>query len=144
MKEVYVNFTSESDARPSRGSSAAACYDLSATKDFSIAPGEIVRVQTGMRFQFPADHVMLVFPRSSLHRLGNGCHLANGVGIIDSDYRGEILLLVKNPLGTQMAYIQRAQRVAQFFIMPLPELVFNLSELEPSVRGSGGIGSTGA
>lgn len=141
---THIKFFSSSGLTPTRGSSSAACYDLASAKDYIIRPGETIQIQTGLRFEFSPQFAMLIFARSSLHRLGNGCHLANSVGVVDADYRGEILLIVRNPAGLQTAYIERSQRVAQFMLVEPRDLVFqNDSNLSQTDRGSGGFGSTG-
>jgi len=93
---------------------------------------------TGLAMEIPEGYVGLLFPRSSVYKTGQV--LANCVGVIDSGYRGEIML--KYTLGSDQYYI--GDRVGQIIVMPYPQIQFEeVDELSKTDRGSGGYGSTG-
>ncbi|SHI55333.1 dUTP diphosphatase [Desulfosporosinus lacus] len=117
------------------------CADLKDT--LTLSPGENVKIPTGLAIELPGPHVVaLVFARSGLaSRYGIG--LTNGVGVIDSDYRGEIQVLMHN-LGDQPITVNSGDRIAQMIFMPIFRAVFEeVTELEETARGTGGFGSTG-
>lgn len=107
-----------------------------------VYKGESVVFRTGLAFEVPPGHVMLIFPRSSAG-IKLKLVLTNGTGVIDSGYRGEVRLAVMNS-GKSTVYISNGQRLAQAMIVPYPtvELV-EASELSGSERGTDGIGSSG-
>lgn len=117
------------------------CADLKDT--LTLSPGDNVKIPTGLAIELPGPHVVaLVFARSGLaSRYGIG--LTNGVGVIDSDYRGEIQVLMHN-LGDQPITVNSGDRIAQMIFMPIFRAVFEeVAELEETSRGTGGFGSTG-
>ncbi|WP_232796566.1 dUTP diphosphatase [Kyrpidia spormannii] len=123
----------------------SAGLDLAAaiSEPLEINPGEVILIPTGIAVELPGpEFVGLVFARSGLstrEQLG----LANGVGVIDSDYRGEIHAPLYN-FGKQPRRIEPGQRVAQLVVMPICRVeVAYVSELGESRRGEGGFGSTG-
>jgi len=128
---------------PVYGSKGAACFDLHADIQQSVeislfTPGII---NTGLAFEIPPGYVMLVFSRSG-HGFKNDVRLANGTGIIDSDYRGE--LLVKLAADQNPFVIHPGDRIAQAMLIPVPHVVFEeVTELSSTDRGTGGFGSTG-
>lgn len=137
--------SSTSCALPSYATAASAGVDLCADlkEPMMINPGENVKIPTGLAIELPSKSVVaLVFARSGLaSRYGIG--LTNGVGVIDSDYRGEIQVLVQN-LGHQRVIINPGDRVAQMVFMPVFQALFEeVSELQETPRGAGGFGSTG-
>lgn len=94
---------------------------------------------TGLAFEIPKGHVGLIFPRSSIHKYD--VNLTNCVGVIDSDYRGEVKFVFKT-LGNKVYEI--GDRIGQLVIMKLPEIeVEEVNELSDTERGTGGFGSTG-
>nr|WP_026174309.1 dUTP diphosphatase [Effusibacillus pohliae] len=123
----------------------AAGMDLCACLDEPVVvpPGGKVRIPTGIAIQLPSPaYVALVFPRSGLASK-HGINLANSVGVIDSDYTGEIQCVVVNQEQT-MYTIQPGERIAQLVILPVLQADLRLvDELQPTERGSGGFGSTG-
>lgn len=130
---------------PQRQTQGSAGYDLCAciAGEFAIEPGDMVILPTGIAVEVPNGHAGMVFARSGLS-LKHGIHLTNGVGVIDSDYRGEVNVGLTN--SSRKPYIIKpGERVAQLIIMPvaLPEveLVESMSETQ---RGDGGLGSTGS
>jgi dUTP diphosphatase len=128
---------------PSRQTTGSAGFDLaSAEPDFVLAPGERRMVSTGLAVEIPPGIEGQVRPRSGL-ALRHGITMPNAPGTIDSDYRGEVRVILQN-LGTEPVTIVRGDRIAQlvFARYETPELV-DATELEQSSRGAGGFGSTG-
>ena len=129
---------------PGYASAGAAGLDLRAAVegDVALPPGARVAVPTGLRLEIPAGFEGQVRPRSGL-ALRHGVTVANAPGTIDSDYRGELQVILLN-LGDEPFVIRRGERVAQLVLSPVvrAELV-EAEDLERSVRGAGGFGSTG-
>ena len=124
---------------PKRGTEGAAGLDLYADTDVLVSPLQSVLVGTGIAVEVPLDHVGLVFIRSSLGKAG--VSLTNSVGVIDSDYRGELMLSLASTVGH---YIRKGDRVAQLVIMPVvPVEMIEVDALSTTDRGAGGFGSTG-
>lgn len=116
--------------------------DLTAREDVTILPFDTAMVGTGVAVEIPEGYVGLVFPRSGLASK-RGITLANCVGVIDSGYRGEIMV----PLHNMKNYVQmvmEGERVCQLIVMPFETCICkSVKELNESDRGSGGFGSTG-
>ena len=131
---------------PTKGTTGAAGFDL-VSADVKLE-GNVYVVNTGLRTSFPEGYVLLVYPRSGLARK-LGLHLVNGVGVIDSDYRGDIQLMMRSSeIGVRtdeiMQALQPGSRVAQAILTPLPMVQWTeVSTLDDSARGTGGFGSTG-
>ena len=131
--------------RPARATEGSAGLDLAACIDepVTIAPRALVRIPTGIAIALPSpDYVALVFARSGLG-IKHGVSLSNGVGVIDSDYRGEIAVGLTNLSDTPYT-VQPGDRIAQLAVVPVarPELMWT-EDLEDTGRGAGGFGSTG-
>ena len=130
---------------PQRATAGSAGMDLSACieEDIIIAPRQLVRIPTGIAIALPGpEYVALVFARSGLG-IKHGISLSNGVGVIDSDYRGEIQVGLTNLSHTPYT-VQPGDRIAQLVVTPVvtPEVEV-VEELEDTDRGTGGFGSTG-
>ena len=130
---------------PYYASAGAAAMDLHACLDepVTIAPGELVRIPTGIAIALPSpEYVALVFARSGLG-VRHGIALSNGVGVIDSDYRGEIQVGLTNLSRTSYT-ISPADRIAQLAVVPVVQVnPVPVEDLDETERGSGGFGSTG-
>ena len=127
---------------PTRGSPNSAGLDLYADADVLVSSGASVMLGTGIAIEIPMNHVGLVAIRSSVGKAGVA--LANSVGVIDSDYRGEIKLCLTYTAGSGGHYIRRGQAIAQIVIMPvLPVELVEVDALSTTERGTGGFGSTG-
>ena len=127
---------------PTRGSPSSAGLDLYADADVLVSSGASVMLGTGIAIEIQKDHVGLVAIRSSVGKAGVA--LANSVGVIDSDYRGEIKLCLTYTAGSGGHYIRRGQAIAQIVIMPvLPVELVEVDALSTTERGTGGFGSTG-
>lgn len=130
---------------PTYGSAEAAGADLYACLDESVTiqPGEIFWVPTGIALEVPKGCAGLVYARSSMGAK-RGLAPANKVGVIDSDYRGEIRVVLLNH-SRQPQILQPGERVAQFIITPVLTPAYEeAAELTDTDRGVGGFGSTGA
>ena len=130
---------------PSRATEGSAGLDLAACidRDVTIAPRQLVRIPTGVAIALPGpEYVALVFARSGLG-IRHGIALSNGVGVIDSDYRGELQVGLTNLSDTPYT-IRPGDRIAQLVVTPvvLPQVEI-VEELEDTGRGTGGFGSTG-
>jgi dUTP pyrophosphatase len=96
---------------------------------------------TGLAFEIPKGYVGLIFPRSSIHK--TGMDLTNCVGVIDSDYRGEVKFVFRKRTYEEDSY-RVSDRIGQLVIMKLPDIdVVEVTELSETKRGAGGFGSTG-
>ena len=125
---------------PSYAKPGDAGMDLTAV-DVSTPGGKHITYHTGLAIEIPEGYVGLLFPRSSVYKTGQT--LSNCVGVIDSGYRGEIMLkYTLSPYGLEY---QVGERVGQLIIMPYPHVEFvEENELTQTERGEGGYGSTGA
>lgn len=129
---------------PTYGSEFAAGADLYACTDVKveIAPHETKLIHTGIAMEIPTGYAGLIYARSGI-ATKRGLAPANKVGVIDSDYRGEIMVALHNH-SEQTQSIENGERIAQLVITPYITADFIESEtLEETVRGDGGFGSTG-
>lgn len=129
---------------PTLGSKFAAGADLySAEKgDVVIAPGETKFIGTGIAVEIPEGYVGLVYARSGL-ACKRGLAPANKVGVIDSDYRGEIKVALLNH-GKESQTLEKGERIAQMVVAPYLSVTYEeTDELSDTERGEGGFGSTG-
>lgn len=127
---------------PYSGSEGAAAADLYATSSVQIAPHETEIVGTGIAVEIPQGFFGAIFARSGLASK-SGLRPANCVGVIDSDYRGEIKVALHND-SDKSKLIATNERIAQLAILPYIRGVFKeVDELEDTERGEGGFGSTG-
>lgn len=127
---------------PEYATEHSAGMDLKSSEDCVIQSMERVSVGTGIRIAIPHGFEGQVRPRSGL-ALKQGLSIPNAPGTIDSDYRGEVRVILIN-LGKEPITIQKGDRIAQLVIAPVAKAVWQLVQsLEVSVRGEGGFGSTG-
>lgn len=124
---------------PTRGTPGSAGGDLQSKDYHIIPPGKIVKINTGTKAAIPRGWVGFVIARSSLHEK-YGLKLANGVGVIDSDFRKEIKLVLEN-FTDKPARIEAGDRLAQIVVVPCYMDAFVEADLDES--GRGGFGSTG-
>ena len=145
ISELSVKLLRKGAVLPRRATAGSAGYDLCACleEDLLLPQGGIVSVPTGVAIALPdPGHVALVFGRSGLG-IKHGVAPANGVGVIDSDYRGEILVGLKNS-GPADVWLHPGDRIAQLLVMPVETPVLRqVEELDETGRGAGGFGSTG-
>ena len=143
MNTLPARLTHPHAELPTRAHPTDAGLDLAASETTHIAPGVVTLVPTGIAVAIPDGYFGLLAARSSL-AAKKAMTLANGVGIIDSDYRGEIKVPII-PLDGCHNLIQAGQKIAQLIILPIAlPTVEVVSVLPESVRGLGGFGSTGA
>lgn len=127
---------------PSRGSAAAAGYDLYSTDEVTVKAGETVLIGTGIAMEIPENYFGGVFARSGLS-VKEGLRPANCVAVIDADYRGELRVPLHNDSAVDRQ-ITVGERIAQLVILPfLPVAFEEVNELSDTQRGQGGFGSTG-
>jgi len=128
---------------PAYAHSGDAGLDLYAAVDISIPPGTRTLVPTGVAVAIPEGHAGFVQPRSGL-ALRHGLSFVNTPGLIDSHYRGEIKLIAINLDQKDTLRISRGDKIAQLVIQPVSTAtVIEVEELDETVRGEGGFGSTG-
>ncbi len=130
---------------PKRATKDSAGYDLYALPEapITIAPGEICKIPTGIAVApSRADVALCIFPRSGLSTK-HGITLANSVGLVDSDYRGELIVPLINH-GKEAFTVEPGMRIAQLVVLPIltPELK-EVSSLDETDRGAGGFGASG-
>ena len=144
MNSVRVKKLHPNAVLPTYGSAEAAGADLYACLEeaVTIAPGEVYWVPTGIALEVPKGCAGLVYARSSMGAK-RGLAPANKVGVVDSDYRGEVKVVLLNH-SNQPQTLQPGERVAQFVITPVLQPVYEeVVELTDTDRGQGGFGSTG-
>jgi dUTP pyrophosphatase len=127
---------------PRYETAGAAGMDLRADEPFALAPGERRLVPTGLALELPPGHEGQVRPRSGL-AVRHGIALVNAPGTIDSDYRGEVQVVLVN-LGQAPVAFARGDRIAQLVVAPVTRVTLEVADdLSQTGRGSGGFGSTG-
>lgn len=145
MEPIAVKKLKEDAKLPTYGSTEAAGADLYACLEepVTVAPGQTVWIPTGIALKVPRGCAGLIYARSGL-ACKQGLAPANKVGVIDSDYRGEVVVVLHNHSNAQQV-VDPGQRIAQLLITPVitPEYR-EVTELSSSVRGAGGFGSTGS
>ena len=144
MGEIRVKILREGAILPTYGTPYAAGADLYAciSEDITIAPGETVFVPTGIAMEVPEHCAGLIYARSGL-ACKRGLAPANKVGVVDSDYRGEIIVVLHNH-GNIPQTISNGERIAQMIITPvLTPAYVETEELSDTIRNTSGFGSTG-
>lgn len=157
-KEILNNFKKDTDdksnltvkykyvgnyEKPKKQTVGSAGIDLfnNTDKAFTIKPNESVYIPTGMFVEIPEGYVGLLFARGSLG-YKYGCTLTNSVGVIDSDYRGEVMARITN-ISKEQHIIKPGERCVQLVIVPVPDTEYVEEELSDTERGISGFGSTG-
>ena len=129
---------------PTQGSKYAAGYDLYADRDtpITIKSGETVKIGTGLAFELPEGFFAGIFARSGL-ATKQGLRPANCVGVVDCDYRGEVIVAIHND-SNRDTVIAPGDRIAQMILLPYQSMEFiEVSDLSETDRGDGGFGSSG-
>lgn len=139
---MNIKLTNPNAIVPTKGTADSAGYDLYACEGGTIEPGATVKINTGIVAEIPQGYFGAVFARSGL-ATKQGLRPSNCVGVIDSDYRGDIIVALHNDSSEPRA-INIGDRIAQLAIIPYinPTLTV-VSELSVTDRGAGGFGSTG-
>ena len=147
MKIINIKKTNENAKIPTYGSEFAAGADLYAVihneeNKVEILPGETAFIDTGIIMEIPNGYVGLVYARSGLS-CKQGLAPANKVGVIDSDYRGNIIVALYNQ-SNEIRSVSEGDRIAQIIIQPVKQFEFKVKgKLSDTTRGNGGFGSSG-
>ncbi len=144
MDKINVKLLRDGAHMPTYGSAEAAGADLYACLEHTVTidPGQTVWIPTGVAMEIPKGSAGLVFARSSMG-VKRDLAPANKVGVIDSDYRGEINVVLHNH-GSKIQQVENGERIAQLVIVPVFTPGFcQVEELDHTDRGTGGFGSTG-
>lgn len=144
-RAINIKKLNDKAIAPTYGTEYAAGADLyacDANDEIIINSGETYFVKTGIAMEIPVGYVGLIYARSGL-ACKKGLAPANKVGVIDSDYRGEIMVALHNHSNDTVT-ISNGERIAQIVITPYITATFNeVNELDDTARGEGGFGSTG-
>lgn len=141
---VEVKKLSETAVLPVRGSGQAAGYDLYADIESAVTlqPGETAKIGTGLAFAIPQGYFGGIFARSGLSTK-KGLRPANCTGVVDSDYRGPVIVALHNDSKEEQT-VEPGERIAQLILIPYLTAEFEpVEELDETTRGEGGFGSTG-
>lgn len=138
VKRLYA------DAKlPTYATDGSGCFDIYTMLNGDTDYGDPHTYSTGLAFEIPENHVMLIFSRSG-HGFKNDVRLSNCVGVIDSDYRGELKVKLSCDKQGWGLEINAGERVAQGLVIPYEKVEFEeVKELSDTVRGIGGFGSSG-
>ena len=133
IKKLHNNATVPSYAKAGDAGMDLTCVNFKMSETY-------VEYDTGLAMEIPEGHVGLLFPRSSIAKTGHS--FRNSVGVIDSGYRGELMIKLSKEDGR--GYYSINERVGQLMILPYPQIEFDeVDQLSDTVRGAGGFGSTG-
>lgn len=139
---VKVKVLNDDVVLPKYETNGSAGMDIRIIEDVNINPGETVLTQTGMAFAIPEGFEFQIRPRSGLS-LKTSLRLPNSPGTIDSDYRGELGIMLNN-IGTKALHFKKGERVCQMVLNKVPQAnLILVNDLDETDRGSGGFGSTG-
>src|SRR3954466_4492251 len=144
MQSVRIRRLHPSVPLPEYQTGGAAGFDLAASEDVTVAPSSIALVPTGLVIEVPAGHFLGIFARSSTP-LKRGLMVANGVGVIDSDYCGpadEIKIQVLNFTQAPVT-VSQGDRIAQGLFLPVALVTWQEVEAPPRAESRGGFGATG-
>ena len=140
--EIRIKKLNEKAIIPTSGSPYSAGYDIYSLEDLEVEAGETVLAKTGLALEIPEGYFGAVYARSGLASK-KGLRPANCVGVIDSDYRGELIIALHNDSEKTQKVVQ-GDRIAQLVITPYLSVEFKeTEELSETKRQSGGFGSTG-
>lgn len=139
---VRIKKLSKDAVIPEYKTSGAVGCDLSSIETVTINPDEIAFIKTGIAIDLPKGSLAFLLPRSSL-ALKKNLILANSVGVIDEDYKGEYIVAYRN-IGKEPVILEKGERIAQILFLSYLKATFEeVDELDTSDRGEGGFGSTG-
>ena len=139
---IKIKRLNENAILPEKQHDSDAGYDLYSIEEIILKPNQIYKVKTGIAIQIPNNYGGLVLPRSGLSSK-YGISLINTPGLIDSGYRGELLIPLINHSSNEYT-INKTERVAQLILLEIPEVKIEVtSDLDESDRDSKGFGSTG-
>lgn len=139
---VKLKKIDDSAITPAYSSNGAAGIDLYSIDNVTINPGETVKIHTGICMELPSGYVGIIAARSGLG-INKGLSPANKIGVIDEDYRGEVIVALHND-SQEQRIINSGDRIAQMLIIEYNHVEFEIvDELSDTVRGEGKFGSTG-
>ena len=146
QNQVDYTKLSPSAQTPSQGSEWAAGYDLYADLEgrdkISLTPGEVRKISTGIAIALPKGFFGAIYARSGM-ATKRGLVPANAVGVIDADYRGPIIVALKNT-SNELQVVEHGERIAQLVVQPYLPIVFNeVENIGTTARAEGGFGSSG-
>lgn len=130
---------------PTYATDGSGCFDFYArfNPNVKFYWRESIFIETGISISIPEGHALLIFGRSG-HAFNHDVRLANCVAVIDSDFRGEIMIKLTEDSSDNNLCIEHGMRIAQGMIIPVPKIEFiEVEELSETQRGTGGFGSTG-
>ena len=144
MIEVSVRRLRDDAVVPSQAYEGDAGLDLSACESVLLGPGERAVVPTGLAVEIPAGYAGFVQPRSGL-AAHHGITIVNSPGLVDSGYRGEVLVVLLNTDREETFTVERGMRIAQLVVLAVPEIeLLEVGALAESERGARGHGSSGS
>lgn len=144
MIDVKIKYLTDKATEPKYATDGSLGMDLSAALEEPIvlAPGDRVAVPTGIKIQFPEGYGAFIFPRSGLS-LKSGITMCNCVGVIDTDYTGELKVALINTSDKEFT-INSGDRIAQLVFLPVAKANLTVTnQIDETERGEGGFGSTG-
>lgn len=143
MKMILKFKKLDADAiTPTYATNGSGCFDLYSIEEAFVPRTDARTIKTGLAFEIPVGWVLAIFSRSG-HGFKYGTRLGNCVGILDSDYRGECLINLRNDNYITF-HVKKGDRIAQAMLLPAPYVEFSeADELSETDRGAGGFGSTG-
>ena len=146
--QLKVLKLSEHATLPTFGTEGAACFDLYANLPWDDAvistckPHQRVTIDTGLAFEVPPGHALMIYSRSG-QGFNDNTRLSNCVGVVDSDYRGQVRVALTRD-DCEGIFIRHGDRIAQAMLIPVPTvMLLEVDELSPTARGTGAYGSTG-
>ncbi|MDX6488686.1 MAG: dUTP pyrophosphatase [Gaiellaceae bacterium] len=144
MIELAIQKVRPDAVVPSRAYAGDAGLDLTAIERVELGPGERAVVPTGLAVAIPDGHAGFVQPRSGLASR-HGITIVNSPGLVDSGYRGELMVVLHNTDRTQPFVVEAGMRIAQLVVLPIPEVeLVEVDELPATERGGRGFGSSAA
>ena len=141
--DIKIKKLHSSAQDPTYGTDGAACFDLYSVADTVVHARDSTVIRTGLVFEIPEGYVMRIYSRSG-HAFKYDVRLSNCVGIIDSDFRGEVMVKLANDNNDVSLHVKTGDRIAQAEITPVIRVGFKeVEELSDTKRGEAGFGSTG-
>lgn len=141
--DVKIKLLTDTARVPTYATDGSAAFDIYADMSISIDSDDLKIISTGIAVEVPEGYVLMIYSRSG-HGFRYGLRLSNCVGVIDSDYRGEIKVAMTVDMADGYIRIEEGDRIAQGIIMPVEKTNFIVAdELSQTVRGANGLGSTG-
>lgn len=140
--ELKIKLLNEQAQVPAYQSKGAACFDIHSLAAGAVPVRNSAVFDTGLAFEIPEGYALMIYSRSG-HGFKSDVRLANCVGVIDSDYRGEVKVKLTND-GAVGYKVNAGDRIAQAMLIPVPKVeLMAVTELSDTERGTGGFGSTG-